>query len=72
MGAAADKLGGVMIALLKRYRYKGQYGYIYIMAINDEDALIQAKRSLYRTEQPDLGKLEIYNTQTLQYERVSS
>jgi len=61
-----------MIALLKRYRYKGQYGYIYIMAINDEDALIQAKRSLYRTEQPDLGKLEIYNTQTLQYERVSS
>jgi hypothetical protein len=60
-----------MTALLKRYRYKGQYGYIYIMAINDDDALIQAKRSLYRTDQPDVGKLERFNPKSLQYEKAA-
>jgi hypothetical protein len=57
--------------LLKRYRYKGQYGYIYIMAINDDEALIEAKRSLYRTDQPDVGNLERFNPQSLQYEKAA-
>ncbi len=60
-----------MSALLKRYRYKGQYGYIYIMAINDDDALIQAKRSLYHSDQPDVGKLERFNPKSLQYEKAA-
>ena len=42
------------------------------MAINDYDALIQAQRSLYRTDGLDVGKLEKFNEQTLQYEKASA
>ena len=59
------------MALLKRYRYKGQYGYIYIMAIDDDEALIEAKRSFSRPHEPDVSKLEKMNEQTLQYEMSS-
>lgn len=57
--------------LLKRYRYKGQYGYIYIMAINDDEALIEAKRSFSKPHEPDVGKLERFNPQSLQYEKAA-
>ena len=57
--------------LLKRYRYKGQYGYIYIMAINDDDALIEARRSFSKPHEPDVGKLERFNPQSLQYEKAA-
>ena len=56
---------------LTRYRYRGQYGWIYIMAINDDDALTQAKRSMYKTEAPKVEKLERFNEQSLQYEKAS-
>tara|TARA_R110000868_G_scaffold186079_4_gene428305 strand:- start:4158 stop:4340 length:183 start_codon:yes stop_codon:yes gene_type:complete len=59
------------MALLNRYRYKGPYGYIYIVAIDDDEALIEAKRSFSRPHEPDVRKLERFNEQTLQYEMSS-
>lgn len=56
---------------LKRYRYRGQYGWIYIMAMNTDDAIAQAKLSLWRGDPPDVGKLEIFNQQTLQFEKAA-
>lgn len=43
------------------YRYKGPFGSILIGAIDDVDALNEAKRSLSSGEIPDKGLLERWN-----------
>lgn len=46
---------------LMTYRYRGRYGFIYVGASNDTEALSEAQRSTDDTVTPD--RLERYNGQ---------
>jgi hypothetical protein len=56
--------------LLKTYRYRGRYGWIYIGAVDTEEALMEAARST--DEELSVERLYVFNEQSLQYEKAST
>jgi len=57
---------------LTSYRYAGRYGHIMIGAVNSLDALVQADHSLGKAGAATIDRLEIWDPQTWQYEKVSA